>query len=72
MKTRLGLLLAAICLFAASAAAQTLDVVHRFQSDGGAYGRLIQAIGRELLRHDELGRDERRRDHLQDGLPRAP
>ena len=43
MKSRPGLLLAAICLFAASAAAQTLDVVHRFQEDGGAYGRLIQA-----------------------------
>ncbi len=43
MKTRPGLLLAASCLFAASAGAQTLDVVHRFQEDGGAYGRLIQA-----------------------------
>ena len=42
MKTRLGLHFAATCLFAASAAAQTLDVVHRFQQDGGAYGRLIQ------------------------------
>ena len=43
MKTRLGLLLAAICFFAHSAAAQTLDVVHRFQASGGPYGRLIQA-----------------------------
>ena len=43
MKTRLGIHLAATCLFVASAAAQTLDVVHRFQEDGGAYGRLIQA-----------------------------
>ena len=43
MKTRLGLHLAASCLFAASAAAQTLDVVHRFQARRRAYGRLIQA-----------------------------
>ena len=41
MKTRLGLLLATACLVVASAPAQTLDVVHRFQASGGAYSRLI-------------------------------
>ncbi len=55
MKTRLGLLLAAICLFAASAAAQTLDVVHRFQSSGGAYGRLIQATDGDFYGTTSLG-----------------
>ena len=57
MKTTLGLVRTvqriwigslALCAFAASAAAQTLDVVHRFESSGGAYGRLIQASDGDL------------------------
>ena len=44
-----------LCPFIATLAAQTLDVVHRFQTDGGAYGRLIQATDGNFYGTTNLG-----------------